>query len=72
LPICGKKSNLSRQIWLDFAKYSQIPERAAARLLQEQSDALEPSLRCIEASFLPDELKSQYRDIIQQNTELLQ
>jgi serine/threonine-protein kinase HipA len=71
LPICGKRSNLSRQVWLDFAKYSQIPERAAARLLQEQIDAFEASLRCIEASFLPDELKSQYRDIIRQNTELL-
>lgn len=71
LPICGKKSNLSRQLWFAFAEYSQIPERAAARLLQEQMDALEPSLRFIGASFLPDELKSQYQDIVRQNTELL-
>jgi hypothetical protein len=34
-------------------------------------DALEPSLRFIGASFLPDELKSQYQDIVRQNTELL-
>ncbi len=71
LPICGKKSNLSRQLWLDFAEYSQIPERAAVRLLNEQIDALEPSLALIEASFLPNELKAQYQEIVRQTTELL-
>ena len=71
LPICGKKSNLNRQLWLRFAEYAQIPERAAARLLHEQIDALEPSLRFIEASFLPDELKLQYQEIVRQTTELL-
>ncbi|MGO8750353.1 MAG: type II toxin-antitoxin system HipA family toxin [Thermoguttaceae bacterium] len=71
LPICGKRSNLNRQLWLDFAEYSQIPERAAVRLLNEQIDALNPSLILIEASFLPDELKSQYQEIVRQNTELL-
>jgi hypothetical protein len=34
-------------------------------------DAFEPSLRFIEASFLPDELKSRYQDIVPQNTDLL-
>jgi hypothetical protein len=71
LPICGKRSNLNRQLWLDFAEYSQIPERAAVRLLNEQIDALNPSLILIEASFLPDELKAQYQEIVRQNTELL-
>jgi len=71
MPICGKKSNLTKRVWLDFATYSQIPERAALRLLQEQIDALEHSLRFIEVSFLPDELKSEYQDILRWNTELL-
>jgi serine/threonine-protein kinase HipA len=71
LPICGRRSNLATQHWLDFAAYAGIPERAAARLLHEQIDALEPSVRFIEASFLPDELKSQYQDIVRHNTELL-
>jgi serine/threonine-protein kinase HipA len=71
LPICGKKSNLDRRTWLEFAAYGQIPERAAVRLLREQIDVLEPSLRCIEASFLPDELKVQYQEIVRRNTELL-
>jgi hypothetical protein len=40
-------------------------------LLREQIDALEPSLRLIEASFLPQDLKPQYQDIVRQNTDLL-
>jgi serine/threonine-protein kinase HipA len=71
LPICGKKSNFNRQSWLDFAEYGQIPERAAVRLLAEQIDALEPSRRLITVSFLPDELKVQYEEIMCQTTELL-
>lgn len=71
MPICGKRSNLAKQHWLDFAEYAGLPERAAVRLLQEQIDALDPSLRFIDASFLPDDLKSQYQDIVRQNTELL-
>ncbi|MCE5303375.1 MAG: HipA domain-containing protein [Planctomycetaceae bacterium] len=71
MPICGKKNNITKQQWLDFAKYAGIPERAAVRLLQEQIDALELSLRFIESSFLPDDLKIQYQDIVQHNTALL-
>jgi hypothetical protein len=71
LPICGKKCNLTRRLWLDFAEYGQIPERAAMRLLSEQIDVLKPSLGLIEASFLPDELKAQYDEIVRQSTELL-
>lgn len=71
MTICGMKSNIARQQWLDFAEYAEIPERAATRLLQEQIDALESSLRFIAASFLPDDLKSQYQDIVQHNTALL-
>lgn len=71
LSIGGKMRNLDRRDWLEFADYSGILQRAAARLLQEQINALEPSLRLIEASFLPDELKSRYQDIVRSNTELL-
>jgi serine/threonine-protein kinase HipA len=71
LPICGKKNNLTRREWLDFAQYSQIPERAAVRLLGEQIDALAASLGLIESSFLPDQQKAQYEQIVRQNTELL-
>jgi serine/threonine-protein kinase HipA len=71
LPICGKKSGLVRQSWLDFAEYSNIPERAAVTLLSEQMEGLEPSLELIHASFLPDDQKTQYEEIVRRNTAIL-
>lgn len=71
LPIGRKKNNLTRQSWFDFAGYCEIPERAAVRLLNEQIEALEPSVDFIHASFLPDELKVQYEAIVRQNAAIL-
>lgn len=67
LTICGKKSNLNRKLWLEFASYCQIPERAARRLLSDQIDSLEPSLATIRASFLPDDQKDEYESILRDN-----
>jgi len=71
LPIGGKKNDLAKNVWLDFAAYCRIPKRAAERLLQEQIDVQESSLRFIEDSFLPDDAKTIYREIVRQNTNLL-
>lgn len=71
LTICGKKSNLSRHVWLDFANYCQIPERAALRLLAEQTDALEPAVALVQRSFLPDDQKAEYEAILRENVECL-
>jgi serine/threonine-protein kinase HipA len=71
LSIGGKKNNLSKKAWLDFATYCQIPKRAAERLLQEQIDVQESSLHLIENSFLPEDLKANFQEIITQNTDLL-
>ncbi|SFI44329.1 serine/threonine-protein kinase HipA [Planctomicrobium piriforme] len=71
LTIGGKKSNLSRKLWLDFARYCQIPERAAVRLLSEQVEALEPAVALIHNSLLPDDLKAEYEAILRENTEQL-
>jgi hypothetical protein len=71
LTIGGKKSNLSRELWLDFAGYCHIPERAAVRLLSEQTDALDPAVSLIHASLLPDDQKAEYETILRENTELL-
>jgi len=65
------KSGLVKQSWLNFAGYSQIPKRAAATLLSEQINALEPSLGLIQASLLPDDQKVQYEEIIRRNTAIL-
>jgi serine/threonine-protein kinase HipA len=71
LTIGGKRSNLSRRMWLDFAGSCQMPERAAARLFAEQVDALNPAVVLIRNSFLPDEQKAEYEAILRENTEQL-
>lgn len=71
LTICGKKSNLTRKLWIDFAGYCQIPERAALRLLTDQINALEPSAALIQASFLPDDQKGEYESILRENISIL-
>jgi len=71
LTIGGKKSNLSRKLWLEFAGYCRIPERAAARLLSEQINALDSAVDLIRNSFLPDDLKAEYEAILRENTARL-
>lgn len=71
LTIGGKKSNLGRRLWLDFAGYCRIPERAAERLLAEQIDALDSAVTLIRHSFLPAELRAEYEAILRENTERL-
>lgn len=71
LTICGKKSNLNRKLWLDFAGYCQIPERAALRLVTDQINGLEPSVALIQASLLPDDQKADYESIFRENIAVL-
>jgi serine/threonine-protein kinase HipA len=68
LPVCGKKDNLKRDMWLKFAEYCQLSERAAARVLNHQAAALTPALDLINRSFLPAEMKAVYRELIESRT----
>jgi len=71
LPIGGRQKSFSRRDWLQFAEYCQIPERAAKNLISRQIEALEPALRLISASFLPDRMKEQYQGFLRENTSVL-
>jgi serine/threonine-protein kinase HipA len=71
LPIGGKKANLTRRSWLDFAKYCEIPQKAAERLLADQIDATQPAIELIESCFLAEELKKQFKEIVKQSTATL-
>jgi serine/threonine-protein kinase HipA len=71
LPVCGKKDNLRRNLWLEFAKYCQLSERSAARVLRQQADALPEALDLINRSFLPDEMKTSYRQLVEERSQLL-
>jgi serine/threonine-protein kinase HipA len=71
LPIGGKKNNLTLRLWLKFAEYCQIPERAARRLLSSQAALLDRALPLIGRSFLPDDAKARYEEIVRENTAVL-
>jgi len=71
LPLGGRNKNLTRRGWLNFAKYCSLPEKAAKRIIDEQIEALEPSVKLISGSFLPDEMKTEFVDIVRGTTAIL-
>jgi serine/threonine-protein kinase HipA len=71
IPIGGRKAKLTRKTWLDFAAYCDLPRKTAERLLAEQVRAAAPSTELIERSFLSDELKKQFVEIISTSTAIL-
>jgi serine/threonine-protein kinase HipA len=71
LSIGGKRNNLNRQAWMDFASYCRIPAKAAVRLIHEQVESLDGASRVIARCFLPEDLKETYERIIRENTALL-
>ena len=64
LPSLGKKDNLQRGTWLKFADYCQLPPKAAERVLDKQASILNDARRLIDRSFLPDEQKEAYKQLL--------
>ena len=64
LPVCGKRSNLKRSTWVEFAEYCKLPTKLASseldNLLLFESEAQE----IIHHSFLPDAAKSAYLNVL--------
>jgi len=71
LPIGGRDKRFTRRKWFEFAQYCQIPERAAKRLLAEQIEALAPALELVARSFLSEDMKQQYANLLRENTAVL-
>jgi len=71
LSMGGKKKNITRKMWLDFARYCTIPDRAAEGVIAAQVKALEPSVQLIQNSFLSEQQKKEYEEIIRKRTSLL-
>ncbi len=72
LPVCGKKDSITRRTWLDFAKYCDLPVKAAESLLSAQIDALGAATDLIQQSFLLPAQKNQYAQMITEHTRVLQ
>ena len=71
LSIMGKKSNLKRGTWLEFADYCALPLKVAERLILEQIQATEPAIELVRSSFLPEHQKEQYIELLHANTAIL-
>lgn len=71
LPIDGKKGDLRRNTWLKFARYCQLPEKSAKRVLDKQLSVRDEAARLIDRSFLPVEQKDTYKALIAERTVTL-
>ena len=66
MPLCGKKRNLRRKDFLDFAQDSGLPARAAERMI-EKIISLEPMyMEECDASYLADEWKERMKDLVKE------
>ena len=68
LPISGKKENLDRDDWLSFARYCQLPEKTAHRVLETQASVLDSATALIDSSFLPTDQQKVYKELIANRT----
>ncbi|MFN0060777.1 MAG: type II toxin-antitoxin system HipA family toxin [Planctomycetota bacterium] len=71
LPVGGKKSNCNRSTWLEFAKYCGLPPKVAAKTLQRFIAVSADALALIARSFLNDEMKADYHELIVERTRIL-
>ena len=67
LTINAKKRKLRRSDFDSLANNLNIPERALQRIYKRFADKLNAANMWIDTSFLPDELKSEYKQILDNN-----
>ena len=66
IPLQGKEDNLRRGDWKKFADYCKLPEKVALRVLDNQVAVVPDALKLIERSFLPDDQKEAYKQLIEE------
>lgn len=66
LPMNGKKSNLRRKDFLQFAKTIHIPEESAERMIDSLTGKRDRLLSMIDSSLLPQDMKDQYVKLMEQ------
>jgi serine/threonine-protein kinase HipA len=71
LPVGGKDDHLTLATWRDYAGYCKLPERAAARVLREIVAAVDDAASLVERSFLPDDAKQTYADLLRERAAVL-
>jgi serine/threonine-protein kinase HipA len=71
LPVTGKKSRLTRASWLEYAAYSGLPERAAARVLAELANETERAGELVAGSLLDRPMVQTYRELLEDRARTL-
>ena len=73
LPLAGHKRNLSRKDWLSYwpRERLELSEAAVAAELDRFHKAFTPWQELLEASFLPEELKTAYRVLLDERKSRL-
>jgi serine/threonine-protein kinase HipA len=71
LPVQGKKDKLNREVWLAFARYCNLAEPAARRVLDKQASVTPRALKLVARSFLPADQKEQLGQLLVRRTETL-
>jgi serine/threonine-protein kinase HipA len=71
LPVVGRRSELTRKTWREFAAYCAIPEKTASRVLEKQCAIVGAAVELIDACFLPVEQKHALRALIHERGKTL-
>jgi serine/threonine-protein kinase HipA len=71
LPVGGKRDRLTRQDWLEFARYGGIPERSAQRVLTTMVSTLDECLEMIDRSLLGPPFRKAYGDLLRERARVL-
>ena len=74
LPLNGKKSNHNRDLFFDYyaSDRLKLTERAINQVDQEFKSSIDSWKSLLEKSFLTEELKQQYWEIISQRRAILE
>jgi len=73
LPINGKETNVRRGDWLKLAEYCGLPPTVARQILDKQLSVTSKANALIEQSYLPEEQKRAYLQLIEKhNQDLLE
>lgn len=69
LKVGGRDRRLRRQVWSRFMAYAGVPARFGEPVLDRPLALLEGAVRVVEGSYLPDNLKSRYVDLLRTGAE---
>ncbi len=72
LPVGGNRREVTPQQWSEFASYCRLTSKAAARVLSELRDALDPAVRLIERSALRPDMQERYVELLRARATLLE